>query len=154
MNVSRKSTVSAVKKPTKTSNIVYDLSGIPENWEDINDLYISMVAIKRNSKFSLMATYGIDSFCCGLCSIGDFNINYNSSSITHKEKVECIKQGLRKFMKTLKPNNREITVQFTLIDNNACNLIAEAVEDGEIFTKVKTFTNLNSGRVNDLYISN
>lgn len=43
---------------------------------------------------------------------------------------------------------------FTTIPSITCNLMDKAVENGELFTLVKSFKNLNSGRINKLYISN
>ncbi len=111
-------------------------------------------ARKGSSNFEFTVSSDQDPFCCGMDALGGFGIQRNSNTITNKDKVEAIRRGMEKVINSVKKGNREITLQFTLIDSPSCNLMAQAVADGKLFTKVKTFTNSNSGRVNDLYVSN
>ena len=123
-------------------------------YSDLENDNFSFRGKKNNSSFIFGVSFETDANCCGIYSLGGFRVETNSSTITQKEKIQIIKEGLKKTMSILKKGSSEITVIFTLIDSIACDLVKEAVHDGEVFTKVKTFKNLNSDRINHLYVSN
>lgn len=125
--------------------------------EDLDEKeYVTTILHKTSGKNLFTFKFDItqDPYCCGLFSIGCFNMT-NLSNIPKTEKVKLIRKTFEKLVKKVKDDkNKEYTLFFTLIDDFICNLIKEALKDEKLFTEVKVFTNINSGRKNSLYISN
>lgn len=126
---------------------------VPDEYDEANGDRTSVEVSKGNSTFRINFESVQDEFCCGVYSVGRFGIS-DSAAIPPAKKVEVTKQLFSRFIDIMKRDSEEITLMLTLIDNPACNMVKKALADGELFTKVKTFKNLNSGRVNELYISN
>jgi len=128
---------------------------IPEDYSESEDTHITFEAFRNNNRFRFDCEIRGDEFCCGMRSVGHFNIRNNTTAVPRAEQIKIVREGFEKLMGNLKEGQNEVTVQFTLIDNPACKLVKEAIKDGKIFTMVKSFRNSNTnGRVNELYISN
>lgn len=140
----KKDTIQTIKKHFEISN----------SYDELTENGVSFELVKNRSAFRYGFEIEQDAFCCGVYSLGSFHINQNSLEFTEKEKIALIKEGLGRVINVVKYNKKEITLMFTTIKNQHCDLIDKAVSDGELFTLVKTFTNLNSGVINKLYISN
>ena len=136
--------------------LVEDLSNIPTHSEDnsIGDERIVITLKRERNHFQYKFELVQDPNCCGLYSVGDFRIERDSNLISQKAKTTFIKKAFKKLLDNVKQKGSEFTLFFTLINNEPCNLLDSAIKDGELFTLVKTFKNLNSGKVNKLYISN
>lgn len=110
----------------------------------------------RKGASSFLFSLDIDGIpgCCGILELHDFRSDRANPSITNAEKVEGVRRLLKEVIANHTKARQCITLIFTLVDNAACDLIKEAVADGELFTLVKSFVNSNSGRRNDMYVSN
>lgn len=148
--------VKAVSAPKKASEkqIITRFRDFPEEYSEGPGETPVVEAEKGNSTFSFNFGCETDAFCCGLYSLGEFNYRSYGTAFTQKEKTDLVREGLEKFVSAMKKKQKEITLFFTLIETPPCKLVGEALADGGLFTKVKTFTNLNSGRVNHMYVSN
>lgn len=133
----------AVTKTIPTPSYSYEID------EDYSDDASAIVRFKGSS-FSFSLSSAETPFCCGLREFGEFRTSTYGKHITADMRNELINETLRLFIEV----NRGRTAVFTLIKNTTCNYIREAVADGELFTMVKSFTNPNGGRVNNLYVSN
>lgn len=141
------------KKPTALQ-IVKKTFNIGEDYADLPGNCLNFSINKDRVQFKYSIEVEQDAFCCGIYSLGGFSIIQDTISFSEKEKVNLIKEGLQKVINIVKECNEEITLMFTTISTKACDLIDKAVKDGELFTFVKSFKNLNSSKVNKLYISN
>jgi hypothetical protein len=103
-------------------------------------------------------------FCCGLHEMGNFGIEGHndqddddikpSDRITRTEIVTEIRNAIERVIREKFTRGRmSESVVLTLISDDACDYVREALEDGKLFQEVKTFTNSNSHNENTLYVS-
>lgn len=108
---------------------------------------------KNNARFRFsFSSEGIS--CCGIKELQSFEIEANSNIIPESEKVKLVRNMLEKIIEVATDGNQCRTLIFTTINNQPCTLVDKALADSELYTKVKTFTNSNTGRENRLYVSN
>lgn len=137
-----------------TSSEIRKQFSVSDSYDELCDDRCNVTLRKGNSSFGFSVDVRQDEFCCGMFTLGGFNINQSTAGIPETNKVEAVKELFGKMVEAVKIDNQEITLILTLIDNAPCNLIKKAFADGRMFTKVKTFKNINSSKFNDLYVSN
>jgi hypothetical protein len=136
-----------VKKSKSELRITTDVS------DDIGDS-IFVTARKGNSEFEFSLEVNDVPFCCGIKEVGSFEIETQSSTITAAEKAQAVRQLLTELLEEHTHGARCQTLIFTLIDSQPCNIVRAALVGSNLFTHVKTFSNSNTSRSNDLYVSN
>lgn len=94
-------------------------------------------------------------FCCGLRELGNFTIDedFDDDYCSHLQKVKVIRELFKYLYDRYTKENDCITLIFTLIDNNESSLIRSALRGSKLFKKVKSFTNINTNNINDVYMS-
>lgn len=146
--------VKSVAKTTNKSKYTKDFSDI-NDMDEIQEGSDPVFSISSDkSKFTFGLSISEDDNCCGLYSLGGFQIHRDTLNIPEKEKVELVKEAFKRLVEKCKYKDMEFTLFLTLIKGKTCNYVKEALKDGSLFTLVKTFKNKNSGNTNDLYISN
>jgi hypothetical protein len=121
--------------------------------DDYDENVTGSVTVK-NSTFGFQFETSDVPHCCGMSELGAFYIRGNSTTITRPTKVELVKRMLDRIIEENTSGRTCRTLFFTTINNEACNLVDEAVAAGAPFTLVKTFVNSNSSSTNRLYVSN
>lgn len=116
-----------------------------------------VIARKGTDRWEFSARSENTPYCCGLYELGSFSDDDNndrSTRITHAEKIAGLRGLLDYIIEETTESDRCYTTVFTLIDNEACNLLEEALEGSRHYTLAKTFINANSSNENKLYVSN
>ncbi len=153
------------KKPVYSTKVIQE-----------NNLF--KVRITKNGKtvFEFMFEEDGTPFCCGLVEFGNFAISVDSDkTISKLEKVKAVKKLMDAAYDNItndRGNGEDfdnydddddddyhavhegvISCIFTLLDNNVCNLVRDAIKDGKSYSHIKDFINVNTGRTNSLYTS-
>lgn len=145
------SKVTPVDPIVKPNPVFVKTINVDEDDEDMS-VVVSESGSNRGQSFEFTASIGETPFCCGLREIGNFTIQ-RSGAVPQERKIEAVKEFFAAIVEAYTHGSTCKTIMFTLVENEACHLIAEALEGTNLFTAVKTFHNTNN-RVNTLYVSN
>lgn len=166
-----KSNVTPVKviKPKKSDEPYYVIIDVDEEDEDEDDggykdilenkvRIISRTAKRTVFEFSFIRENGPG--CCGIFELHRFiEQGLNNKTIPENVMIKAVKDLFERVIKvgsknTLSGEFRCLTYYLTTVDSTCCKFVDKVLADGELFTKVKTFKNPNSGAENRMYISN
>lgn len=156
MALVKKKAVRSVVVPVKKKVVISPKPVAYEITTDINSDY-SEVSITPSKGATASFNLGMEGtpFCCGLREIGSFSYN-SSRAVPESEVIKGVAQMLEELLEDNASVRGEVlTILFTLVDSAPCDIVKAALKlRPELFTLVKTFVNSNSGRLNELYVSN
>lgn len=143
----------APKVASKPLEIVFK-TRIVEDPEDPEGEYRIEATKGPRNTFSFGFESNSTPFCCGLLEIGEFHVRGVGTMITKEEKM----QAINALFETLRDNSSQgndgsVTNMFTLVRNQECDLVRDALEHSDTHAVVKEFLNPNSGNRNTLYVS-
>lgn len=124
-------------------------------YDDKDDNIASVNLRMGTARFEFSMEISDNGICCGMKELGSFSIDTNSTKIEIKNKVKAIIELFDKILEAHIDYRGVNTLIFTLINKDlVCGLVRQAMKDEKRFTLVKSFRNMNSNNINDLYVSN
>ena len=145
------------KSPTVSDKSRYKIESdlYETNFDSLDsesNLYLSIIDKETNDEFTFNMAIQTDSYCCGLVSIGDFTAS--NDGIDDNIVIKFMKEFFIRLHEAAREGDKELAVVFTLISDEACDYILDAIKTETHYTCVKTFINTNSGMVNRVYLNN
>lgn len=121
---------------------------------DKEDNYSASVSVRGNSgNFSLSFNINNLENCCGVDEIGGFRL-INTTKIADPIKIKAVQDLLKKIIADNTEYRGSLSYIITVSQEPSCKFMKLVLGDQKIFTKVKTFINVNSSNAVDIYINN
>lgn len=146
----KKSPTASDKSQYKITSDLYETNF--DSLDSESNLYLTIEDKETNDEFTFNLNIQTDSYCCGLVSIGDFTVD--NDGIDDDIVIKFMKEFFIRLHKAAREGDKELAIVFTLVDDEACDYILDAIKTETHYTCVKTFTNTNSGCENKVYLNN
>lgn len=132
----------------------YYIEGV-DSFHDFDDqvcIYKSKDQIYDVPLFEMQA--GTTQHTCGLIELGQIKLNTRTVDQKLKDTlVKAVQKLVSIHTNDGRTGTKSITIMANLINNSGCNLLREALEKSGLFVKVKSWKNINSGNIIDMYLS-
>ena len=138
--------------------IIYDIDEVPDFGCLSDGKVIELKLYYQNDEdeeeFYFKFGCYIDWYCCGIISLGGFEIGSFNSNFTSFQEKKLVKLAFDKLIENFVKKDEQFKLMFTTIDGDeGAELVESVVSKHPKFKLVSTFKNLNSGNINKMYIN-